>query len=92
MARMKSRPLQRTTKRKSQDRGARAREGLRVKRLRLQSPEERPSTSSKKAKKKKGMPCGLLFVLYKVLDRDFFGRCKCSAEVFVARTVESHIE
>ncbi|XP_078345889.1 uncharacterized protein LOC144631347 [Oculina patagonica] len=57
MARMKARPLQRTTKRKSQERGAR--EGLRAipsKRLRLQRPAEQPSTSSKKAKKKKGRP------------------------------------
>ena len=66
MARMKSRPLQRTAKRKSQERSAR--EGLRAttsKRLRLQSPAEQPSTSSNKGKKKKGMHCGLLLVMYR---------------------------
>jgi len=70
MARMKSRP-QRTTKRKSQERGVR--EGLRAgrksptasKRVRLHSPEEQPSTSSKKGKKKKGMDFTLLLALLK---------------------------
>ena len=65
---MKSRP-QRTTKRKSQERGVR--EGLRAgrksptssKRLRLHSPEEQLSTSSKKGKKKKGMDYTPLIVL-----------------------------
>ena len=68
MARMKSRP-QRTTKRKSQERGVR--DGLRAgrksptasKRVRLHSPEEQPSTSSKKGKKKKGMDYTLLLAL-----------------------------
>ncbi|PFX30855.1 Zinc finger protein 778 [Stylophora pistillata] len=57
MARMKARPLQHTTKRKLQERGAR--EGSRTtsgKRLRLQSPAGRTSSSSEKAKKKKGKP------------------------------------
>lgn len=70
MARMKSRP-QRTAKRKSQERGVR--EGLRAgrksptasKRVRLHSPEEQPSTSSKKGKKKKGMDFTLLLALLK---------------------------
>ena len=70
MARMKSRP-QRTTKRKSQERSAR--EGLRAgrksptsrKRVRLQSPEEQPSTSSKKGKKKKGIDYTLLLALFR---------------------------
>jgi len=66
---MKSRP-QRTTKRKSQElRGAR--EGLRAgrksptasKRVRLHSPEEQASTSSKKGKKKKGLYFTLLLSL-----------------------------
>jgi len=69
MARMKSRP-QRTTKRKSQEmRGVR--EGLRAgrksptasKRARVHSPEDQPSTSSKKGKKKKGMDFTLLLSL-----------------------------
>lgn len=65
---MKSRP-QRTTKRKSQERGVR--EGLRAgrksptssKRLRLHSAEEQLSTSSKKGKKKKGIDYTPLIVL-----------------------------
>lgn len=68
MARMKSRP-QRTTKRKSQERGVR--DGLRAgrksptasKRVRLHSPEEQSSTSSKKGKKKKGMDYTLVLAL-----------------------------
>lgn len=68
MARMKSRP-QRTTKRKSQERGVR--DGVRAgrksptasKRVRLHSPEEQPSTSSKKGKKKKGMDYTLVLAL-----------------------------
>ena len=64
MARIKSKP-QRTTKRKSQERGVR--EGLRAgrksptasKRARLHSPDEQPSTSSRKGKKKKGMDCSV---------------------------------
>lgn len=56
MARLKSRPLQRTTKRKSQDRDRVHRESLRTssnKRPRLQSPAERQQLVSKKTKKKK---------------------------------------
>lgn len=55
MARMKARPLQHTTKRKLQERGAR--EGSRStsgKRIRLQSPAGQTSSSLEKAKKNKG--------------------------------------
>lgn len=65
MARLKSRPLQRTTKRKLQDRDRVLREGLRTsssKRLRLQSPAERSISTSKKGKKKKGMVFDWVFV------------------------------
>lgn len=68
MARLKSRPLQRTTKRKSQDRDRVLREGLRTssnKRLRLQGLAERPSSSSKKGKKKKGIVFNLFSVVQK---------------------------
>lgn len=57
MARMKARPLQHTTKRKLQERGAR--EGSRStsgKRIRLQSPAGQTSSSLEKAKKNKGRP------------------------------------
>ena len=64
MARLKSRPLQRTAKRKSQDKDRVLRESLRTtssKRLRLQSPDEQPSSSSKKGKKRRGMVFDVLF-------------------------------
>lgn len=57
MARLKSRPLHHTMKRKSQDKDRVHRENSRTsssKRPRLQSPSERQQTVTKKAKKKRG--------------------------------------
>ena len=57
MARLKSRPLHHTMKRKSQDKDRVHRENSRSsssKRPRLQSPSDRQQTVTKKAKKKRG--------------------------------------
>lgn len=77
MARLKSRPLQRTAKRKSQDRVLReSSRSSSSKRLRLQSPEERPSSSSKKGKKKKGMVFDSLCVKGKLnISRLIYWNC-----------------
>ena len=87
MARQKSHPLQRTTKRKSQDRDRVLREGLRTssnKRLRLQSPAERPSSSSKKGKKKKGM----VFDSFSVVQRPNVAWLICRNCGMIERTVD----
>ena len=87
MARLKSRPLQRTTKRKSQDRDRVLREGLRTssnKRLRMQGPADRPSSSSKTRKKKKGM----VFNLFSAVQRPNIGWSICRNCGMIERTVD----